>query len=182
MTKKNNKKTISIIIGHILDILLGIVSIMIIIGIYYIVQIKVFQNDYSNLFGYTFFEVATGSMSNTIEIGDVVIVKITKNVNKDDIIVYKDGDNFITHRLIEKDGDKLIAKGDANNSEDKPITEEQILGKVIYVIPKLGIWRKIFLTPEIIGLILTLLFLLGIVFQFTSKPDKLKDAEDKDNE
>lgn len=182
MTKQDNEKPINTIIGHILDVLLFIVSILIIIGIYYIAQIKVFQNDYANLFGYTFFEVATGSMSNTIEIGDVVIVKITKEVNKNDIIVYKDEDNFITHRLVEKDGDKLVAKGDANNSKDKPITEEQILGKVIYVVPRLGIWRKIFLTPEIIGLILVLLFLLGVVFQFTSKPDKLENTEEKKNE
>ena len=175
MAKQNKEKPISIIIGHVLNILLTIVSIVIIIGVYYVVQIKVFQNDYSNLFGYTFFEVATGSMSNTIEIGDIVVVKITKEVNKNEIIVYRDGDNFVTHRLIEKDGDKLVAKGDANNSEDKPITEDQILGRVICVIPKIGIWRKILLSPEIIGLILTLIFLLGMVFHFTSKTEEKKD-------
>ena len=182
MTKQDKEKPLSIIIGHILDVLLFIVFILIIIGIYYIVQIKVFQNDYSNLFGYTFFEVATGSMSDTIEIGDVVIVKITKEVNENDIIVYKEKENFITHRLIEKDGDKLVAKGDANNSEDKPITEEQILGKVIYIIPKLGTWRKILLNPEVIGLIIILLFLLGIVFQISTKTDKEQNTEDKKNE
>ena len=176
MAKQGKEKPISIIIGQILNILLFIVSILIIIGVYYVVQIKVFQNDYANLFGYTFFEVATGSMSNTIEIGDVVVVKITKEVNKNEIIVYKDGDNFVTHRLVEKDGDKLVAKGDANNSEDKPITEDQILGRVICVVPQIGIWRKIFLSPEIIGLILTFLFLLGVVFHLTTnKTEEKKD-------
>ena len=175
MSKQDKEKSISILIGHILNILLFIVSILIIIGVYYIVQIKVFQNDYSNLFGYNFFEVATGSMSSTIEIGDIVVVKITKEVNKNDIIVYKDGDNFITHRLVEKDGDKLVAKGDANNSEDKPIVEEQILGRVICILPKIGIWRKILLSPEVIGLVFILLFLLGCVFHFTSKTEEKKD-------
>ena len=175
MSKQDKEKSISILIGHILNILLFIVSILIIIGVYYIVQIKVFQNDYSNLFGYTFFEVATGSMSSTIEIGDIVVVKITKEVNKNDIIVYKDGDNFITHRLVEKDGDKLVAKGYANNSEDKPIVEEQILGRVICILPKIGIWRKILLSPEVIGLVFILLFLLGCVFHFTSKTEEKKD-------
>ena len=172
MSKHKEKKTISIIIGHILNVLLLIVFVLIMIGVYYIVQIKVFQNDYANLFGYTFFEVATGSMSGTIEVGDVVIVKITKDVNQGEVIVYKEGDNFITHRLVEKDDNHLVAKGDANNSEDKPITEDQILGRVIYRIPKLGVWRKIFLSPEIIGLILLLLFILGVVIQFISKNDK----------
>lgn len=176
MTTQKKEKTISIIIGHVLNILLFIVSILIVIGVYYIVQIKVLNNDYSNLFGYTFFEVATGSMSNTIEIGDVVIVKITKEVNKNEIIVYRDGENFVTHRLVEKDGDKLVAKGDANNSEDKPITEEQILGKVIYVIPKMGVWRNILLSPEVIGLILAFLFLLGVAFNVTSKKDEIEKS------
>lgn len=169
MSKQNERSIISIIISYILDILLIIVFCLIAVGIYYIVQIKVLNNNYANLFGYTFFEVATGSMANTIEIGDVVIVKLAKDVNEGDIIVYQDGEDFITHRLVEKNGDNLVAKGDANNSEDKPITQEQILGKVIYIIPKLGVWRKIFLSPEVIGLILLLLFLLGIVIQFVNK-------------
>ena len=133
-----------------------IVSILIMIGIYYIVQIKVFQNDYSNLFGYTFFEVATGSMSPTINVGDVVIVKITKEVNENDIIVFKEENNFITHRLIQKEEGKIITKGDANNSEDKSITEDSILGKVITIIPQIGNWRKAILSPEVISLILIL--------------------------
>lgn len=169
MAKQNKEKPITIIIGHILNILLFVVFILIIIATYYIVQIKVFRNEYANLFGYTFFEVATGSMSNTIEIGDVVIVKVTKEVKENEIIVYKDEENFVTHRLIKKDEDKLIAKGDANNSEDKPITENQILGKVICIIPQIGIWRKILLTPEIIGLILILLLLFGIVINITER-------------
>ena len=176
MAKQNKEKAISIIIGHVLNILLFIVSVLIIIGVYYIIQIKVLKNDYSNLFGYTFFEVATGSMSNTIEIGDVVIVQLTKEVNKNEIIVYRDGDNFVTHRLIEKDGNKLVAKGDANNSEDKPITEEQILGRVIYVIPKIGIWRKILLSPELIGLVFAFIFLVGVALQFASKKDEIEKS------
>ena len=179
MSKHKEKKIISIIIVQILNVLLLIVFVLIMIGVYYIVQIKVFQNDYANLFGYTFFEVATGSMSGTIEVGDVVIVEITKDVNKGEVIVYNEGDNFITHRLVEKEGDHLVAKGDANNSEDKPITEDQILGRVIYIIPKLGVWRKIFLSPEIIGLILLLLFLLGVVMQFVSKNDKANKEHEK---
>ena len=178
MSKHKEKKTISIAIGYILNILLFLVFCLIIIGIYYIVQIKVFQNDYANLFGYPFLEVATGSMAGTREIGDVVIVKITKDVNQGEVIVYKEGDNFITHRLVEKDDNHLVAKGDANNSEDKPITEDQILGRVIYIIPKLGVWRKIFLSPEIIGLIVLLLFLLGAVVQFVSKNDKTNKEDE----
>ena len=108
-------------------------------------------------------------MENTINIGDVVIVNLTKDVNENDIIVYKDDNNFITHRLIKKQADKLITRGDANNSEDKPINEDQILGKVIYIVPKMGIFRKIFISKEILGLVIAILILLGILFVYEAK-------------
>ena len=157
------------IIGYILNILLIIITLLILVGIYYIIQIKILKNDFANLCGYTFFEVATGSMENTINIGDVVIVNLTKDVNENDIIVYKDDNNFITHRLIKKQADKLITRGNANNSEDKPINEDQILGKVIYIVPKMGIFRKIFISKEILGLVIAILILLGILFVYEAK-------------
>ena len=159
------------IISFILNILLIVVTIIIIIGFYYIYQLKIAKNDYANLFGYTFFEVATASMYPTIEIGDVVIVKISKEVERNDIIVYTDGESIITHRLIENNDNELIAKGDANNSEDKPINENMVLGKVIKIIPKLGTWRKVFTSTEIVGLILILITLFGIVFVLPSKTE-----------
>lgn len=173
MTK--NKKKIEKVIGYVLDFFLIIVFTLIIIGSYYIFQVKVMNRGYANIFGYTFFEVATGSMSPTIEIGDVVIVKLTKQVNVNDIIVYQDGNDFITHRLIEKNGDELIAKGEANNSEDKPIRSDMVIGQVIQIIPKIGIWRKVILTPEVIGLVSILVIIFGITFAYTSKSEEKDD-------
>ena len=169
------------IISFILNVLLTIVTIIIIIGMYYIYQLKIQKNDYANLFGYTFFEVATGSMSPTLEIGDVVIVKITKEIEQNDIIVYIDGENIITHRLIEINDDGLIAKGDANNSEDKPIQYEMVLGEVVSIWPKIGIWRKIFTSSDVVGLILVLIVLFSAVFMYStsSKEDEQKETQEK---
>lgn len=175
MTKKKIKNIISKIVGYILNLLLTIVSILIIVGIYYIFQIKILNKDYADMCGYTFFEVATGSMADTIEIGDVIIVKFTKDIEEKDIIVYKDNENFITHRLVKKEDEKLIAKGDANNSEDKPITIDQVLGKVIYIIPKIGIWKKVLLSPEVLGLTTVVIILLGFTFMCTSKTEEEKN-------
>ena len=166
---KKLKNNIHKIVGILLNILLVIISVLIVIGVFYITQIKLFNNDYANLLGYTFFEVATGSMSPTINVGDVVIVKITKEVNENDIIVFKEENNFITHRLIQKEEGQIITKGDANNSEDKSITEDSILGKVITIIPQIGNWRKAILSPEVIGLILSLIVLLIISFIYSAR-------------
>ena len=174
MNKKTKvKKIINKISGIILNILLVIVTLLIIIGTYYLVQIKVLNNDYANIFGYTFFEVATGSMADTIEVGDAVVVELTKDVKENDIIVYKENDDFITHRLIEKnENGEFVTKGDANNTEDKPINESQILGKVIYIIPKLGVLRKAILSPQVLILITTLIILLGVAFKITTNTEE----------
>ncbi len=171
--KKNKKieKTFSII----LNALITFVVIITLIGSYYIFQIKILKNDYADIFGYTFFEVATGSMSGTIEIGDVVITKITKEVNENDIIVYKEGNSFITHRIIRKEGDVIVTKGDANNAEDLPINNEAVLGTVIKIIPKIGIWKKVILSPEVIGLIVFLIVLLEIFIYYSSKSEEKDD-------
>ena len=167
-------KIIRKIIGILLDILILGITILIIIGIYYLYQVKIQKNNYANIFGYTFFEVETGSMANTINIGDVVIVKITKKVNENDIIVYQDENNFITHRLIEKNGDELKTKGDANNSEDTPVEMVQVLGKVEKIIPKIGIWKKVFMSPQMLGLISAFVAFLGIIINRFSKNNNIE--------
>ena len=173
---KNMKKTKKInMLGCILNILIMVVVVITIIGLYYMAQVKILNKDYANIFGYTFFEVATGSMANTINIGDIVVVKVNEAFKENDIIVYKEENSFITHRVIKIDGQDLITRGDANNSEDKPIKSDQILGKVIYVIPKIGIWRKVLASPEILGMIIISIILLGVVLMLTSKTEKEKE-------
>lgn len=174
MSKKIKvKKIINKIAGITLNILLIFVSLLIIIGIYYLFQIKILNNPYANIFGYTFFEVATGSMADTIEIGDVVVVKITKDIQENDIIVYQEEENFITHRLIKiNEKGEWITKGDANNTEDSPIQETQVLGKVIQVIPKLGVWRRAILSPQVCILVITLIILLGVALRITNSTEE----------
>ena len=112
-------------------------------------------------------------MADTIQIGDAVVVELTKDVKENDIIVYKEDDDFITHRLIEinENGD-FVTKGDANNTEDKPISESQVLGKVIYIIPKLGIWRRAILSPQVLILTTTLIILLGVALKITTNTEE----------
>lgn len=163
------------VISFILNVLLGIITVVIIIGAYYMYQVKIQKKEYANLFGYSLFEVATGSMSPTIEIGDVVIVKITKEVNVNDIIVYIDGENIITHRLIEKQQENMITRGDANNSEDKPIENNMVIGQVIKIIPQLGTWQDILSSPEVLLLIVILIVILSIIYVYTSKSEEKND-------
>lgn len=165
-------KVVNKILEIILNIIIAIMSVAVIIALVYVIQTKLLKKENANIFGYTAFEVATGSMSGTIEIGDMVIVKVTDSVKKDDIIVYKEDGNFITHRLIKINEDSLITKGDANNSEDLPISKSQIFGKVIKVIPNISIWKMVLTTPEILISIIITIVLFGLIITNNTFKDK----------
>lgn len=153
------------ILAIILDIVIAIITILIVIAATYVIQTKVQHKQNANIFEYTAFEVVTGSMSGTIEIGDLVIVKITDSVEPDDIIVYQEEDHFVTHRVLEINGEKIVTKGDANSSKDLPISNKQVLGKVVAVIPKVGIWKKVLTTPSVlIAIIITVILITAIVY------------------
>lgn len=178
-------KVLNKIIEIILNILIFIIFILVVIAGTYAVQTKILKKDYANMLGYTGFEVITGSMSGTIEIGDVVIVKLVKNVNTEiktnDIIVYKQGESFVTHRTIEIKQNTIFTKGDANNGEDKEIQKEQVVGKVIYILPKVSLWKKVLTTPVVSISIITTIILFGFAYSYESKDTNNEKNEESKN-
>ena len=127
---------------------------LIMIILIYLFEIKVMKEKYLNLFGYAFFEVLTGSMEDTINIGDMVVINITQYVKVNDIIAFEEDENLIIHRLVNIEEDKVITKGDANNEEDNPIKKEQIIGKKCFEIKNFKTWKKIILIILIVTMLL----------------------------
>jgi len=88
--------------------------------------------------------VQSGSMENTIMTGDIILIKALSQYNKNDVVTFKEADErIVTHRIIkvqdDSDNTVFITKGDANRSIDNDtVKPEQILGKVMFVIPKIG--------------------------------------------
>ena len=166
------KKT-QMIVGKIVNVLIVIVIIAILFCAYCVFSIKVFNNKYVNIFGYSIFEVATGSMKGSIEVGDAVLVKIGDDYKTGDIVTYQNGNDFITHRVVSIEKDSVITKGDANNVNDNPVEKSLILGRVVKVLPRLGVWKKVLLTPKVIVLILITLFIFSILFSYDGKSIKI---------
>lgn len=152
-----------------LDFLIIILGIIILINVYSFIQIKILNKDYSSFFGYSTFEVQTGSMKPTISPSDVIIVKSDKNPGVNDIITYKKKNDFITHRVVEKSGNNYITKGDANNAKDAAITSDDIVGKVVHVLPKFGVIRKTILNPFVI---ITLIITTTIIYCLFNRKKK----------
>lgn len=175
-------KKLGKICGYIINIL---IAVIILTTTYSLIQIKILRYDYAELFGYTMFEVITGSMSGSVEIGDIVIVKVLNKydeLEKDQIIVFKQDNYIITHRLVEIDENSVITKGDDNNTQDKPIKKEDIIGEVIKVIPNVGIWKKVFTTPEVYISIITTLIFIGITLSYYKIDDKEKSIKERNDE
>ncbi len=98
------------------------------------------------VFGNKALIVRSGSMTPTIDVGSVIIVRDFGKVAKGDVIAFrseKNKDTIITHRVtsIEKVGARTFykTKGDANDSIDGwEVSPQNILGKTFIVVPEVG--------------------------------------------
>ena len=172
----NHLKTIIKWIVNLLTIILVVILIVVIYGK---LSLTFSNKKYANYFGYTLFEVASGSMRPTLDINDVVLVKISKdNLNANDIIAFESENDIITHRIIFIDGNTITVKGDSNNVVDKPIEKEQVIGKVIKTYSKLGVWKKVLMEPKILISIFITLLLFDFALSYNAK-DKKSDIKEK---
>lgn len=151
----------------IVNLIIFVLSIIAIIAIFEVVQINLQDKDYVNIFGYSVLSTETGSMAPTIEKGDIVIIKIGDEIRENDIITYKKNNVLITHRIMNIDGDTIIAKGDYNNTEDEPITKSQVIGKTVFIVHNVEIWKKVFTDMHVIipVVITIILFILMISYK-----------------
>ena len=168
---------------NIINILCVILFIILALVIYAKLRVS-FSNDvHANYFGVRIFEVASGSMEPTLNINDVLLVKVNvDDLQKDDIIAYKSENSIITHRIVMINDNDLIVKGDANNTVDSPIKKDQVIGKVIKVFPHLGIWKKILTEPKILILIFITLLLFDGALSYNGKDKKNSKEEIKKEE
>jgi len=103
----------------------------------------------TGLLGFRPTVICSGSMKPTMDTGDIAIgiPMPTDSIQLGDIVQYAQEGDIIVHRvydIYDVAGSKLfITKGDANNAPDKSVVSpNQILGKVVFTIPKLG-WASI---------------------------------------
>ena len=138
-----------------------------------------------------FYVVASGSMIPVLEVYDVLIVQGNipfEDIQLGDIIVFdrpSDHNRVIVHRVITilSDEPKTIkTKGDANPASipgtDFPITEDEYIGKVVYVLPQVGYVTQI-LKPPVNYIIIAIV--IGIMI-FKQMSKQKKESSNKVNE
>lgn len=133
-------------------------SVIYLFGVVLIVSFGLFV---AGVFKYRPVAILTYSMEPIFTRGDAVIVEKLdddeKNkLKKGDIIQYQVDKTVVVHRIVKvkkEDNKKVyILKGDNNNAKDpKPVYMEQIMGKVLFSIPKVGypsVWLSEFLYSD----------------------------------
>ena len=113
-----------------------------------------------------FYVVASGSMIPNLQVNDLLVISANRafaEVQTGDVIVYErpsDHDRVIVHRvasIIDDEPKTIRAKGDANPASipgtDFPITENEYLGTVFFVIPQIGYASQILQPPLNIAVI-----------------------------
>lgn len=138
------KKAGKVIQNVIWGFVIGVFGILCVLVGWLAVQKFVFRAPVPSVFGYATLSVQTGSMSGTIEAGDLVLIKKTNDYEEGDIVTFlHEGEAVPTmHRIIgvALDG-RFITKGDANNTQDSlPVDEAEIFGEVVNVFPKVGLF------------------------------------------
>ena len=115
---------------NIFTYLLVIILIICICDIFYNKFIR--KNKLPLLFNYYIFNVVSGSMEDELHVGDYILIKKSNKYVVGDIVTYKKDNYYITHRIVSINGNKVITKGDANNTNDKEINIKDIIGKYVY--------------------------------------------------
>ncbi len=131
----------------------SVIVVLIIVGIllaFYLVDLKI--NDIKGVTKpplYGAYIIVSTSMEPVIHVQDAIVIHRDNELKIGDVCTYLSKDPRwygikITHRIIAMDVDDegkkvYIFKGDANNVQDTlPVYEDQIFGKVIMRIPKIG--------------------------------------------
>ena len=128
--------------------------------------------------------VVSGSMIPVLEVYDVIIIQghiPFEEIEIGNIIVFNrpsDHDRVIVHRvvsIIDDDPKTIRTQGDANNASipgtDFPITEEEYIGKVEYILPQVGYVPQL-LKPPTNYIIIVIVVGVMIVKQMMQKKKK----------
>ena len=161
----------------------GIIKDLVIVGVGILVIVIGLQIAFG---GNPFYVVASGSMIPALQVYDVLIVQghePFEDIEIGDIIVFdrpSDHNRVIVHRvasIIDDDPKTLRTKGDANPASipgtDFPITEEEYIGKVAYVIPQIGYVTQVLKPP-------TNYIIIAIVIGIMIAKQMVKKKKEKD--
>ena len=139
-------------------LLAAVLALLLAANVYVIAARAVTGEAQPTVLGFSAAVVVTGSMSPAIEPGDLVVCRRAADYAPGDVITFRSGASLVTHRIVGETPDGFTTRGDANNVADTdPVPHGAIVGRVVFTVPRLGIFIEKIRTP----LGMTLLVLIG---------------------
>lgn len=137
------------------------------------------------MFGLQSFVVLTGSMDPALPVGSIVLTQKSTAYHLNEIVAFKKTDKTVTHRIVEVENKNNVlyykTKGDANNVADTDLVrKDNVLGKMIFSIPYLGLLVLFLKTIPGFIIFIVLPAIIYIIFEiFNIKNEMAKDIEKK---
>ena len=112
---------------------------------------KIFESDVYENYGISINDTKNWDFQNGFNKGDVIFVVGAKNLEVGDVIIFNSGSVGVSHPIIHRAvdvGEKLATKGDNYESNDKQrsdeknISQDQLVGKALFRVPFIG-WAKL---------------------------------------
>ena len=164
----------------------SILSVILILNVTLIIKSELNKNEPPSLFGFTPLIPMSGSMTgeqaDSFSENDVVIIRAVSpaELKTNDVIAFYDGDEIITHRIIETEKSEngetvFVTKGDANNTEDTfKVNESEVIGRLDMKLAGMGGMMDFLQTPAstllLIGLPLAAVLIFDMIRGKKSKP------------
>lgn len=174
---KPRKKSKGIFRGILRVFLFAVISLVIGCNLYTWNAKRVVGNALPMPLGYGVAVVLSGSMEPVLYIDDLVVIKATQDIDRGDIVIYQSGSSLVIHRVLSIDGETVVTKGDANNTEDDPINISDVKGKLVHTVRGAGTVTKVMRSPFVIVLILLLAIVL---IELGYSKEKKEDNDDLD--
>ena len=175
MTQTNKTKKILKTVGYCVSAVL-LCAVLYAVTFIAVVKIKNPQG-VAMPFGFGASLVLSGSMEPEICTDDLVFLKKTGELHVGDIVLYNTGSSNVLHRIAAVDGDTLITKGDANNTEDEPISASAVIGVYIGKITGGGKFIRFVTNPPFVMAVVFFLMAVTITWMFVEEHNKRKKLD-----
>lgn len=158
--------------------IITVLILIIFINVTLLVKADINKDTIPDFLGFTPFIIVSGSMEPNIPVNDIIITRKTpkEKIKIGDVISYKDNEAniVITHRVVSiqnNNGEYYFeTKGDSNNSADKNLVAySQIQGRYLFSIPLVGNIIIYVRTPRGMGLVLTFVISLYILYDIAAR-------------
>ena len=154
----------------------GIFVLLILILSIFLLSRLVSKKSYSQVFGYSFFEVSSYSMYPELDKGDLVIVKQrdSEDYEVGMVVTYcvVEGTTPVTHKIVKREGDIITTRGvntETNNTDDEPFDVKYIIGEVVDVYEDYGDFVSFIQNPLGLCIVIISCVILFEIFDFLEK-------------